>query len=120
MKNLNLISKTSQNDQRVANCSCGQSESSENCIDCDLNEMIKKMLIDAEKENEILESLEDEFEDFEDFEDFDEIEKDDYHNDNSFSVNMPTETMVSMPYPNYTTTFRRGDVVITYTIKISN
>lgn len=127
MKHLNNSENlTFQNVLTASKCNCGESESTENCIDCDMNEMIKKMLIDAEKENEILESLEDELEDFEDFDefdyfdDFDEIEVDDYHNVNSFSENIPTEALVFMPYPNYTTTFWGGNVVITYTLKISN
>jgi hypothetical protein len=124
MKNLKSNTQTSQNELTAAKCSCGESDSDAICITCDLTEVINRMMLDFDKEHEILESLEDEsdeFYDFEeyDFEDFDEIEMDEYDNESSFRETMITETIILMPYPNYTTTFWR-DIVINYNLKIDN
>jgi hypothetical protein len=121
VKNLKSNNQTSQNDLKAANCSCGESDSKAICITCDLTEVINRMMLDSDKEYEILESLDDESDDLEeyDFEDFEEIEMDEYDNESSSRETMLTETIVLMPYPNYTTTFWR-DIVITYNLKIGN
>ena len=121
MKNLISNNQTSQNDLTAAKCSFGESDSKEIRIICELTEVINRMMLDSDKEYEILESLEDESDDLEEyyFEDFDEIAMDECDNESSSRETMLTETIVLMPYPNYTTTFL-CDIEITYNLKIDN